>query len=101
MNLAHENKFEFLTTNVPTTNPNPSTSYNLFKLFFRASIFFLSTGILEAIGPSLRAADAPTAGSETVAFWPCKFVPNALVAEEDNAAVGAEDGAFLLKEALD
>jgi hypothetical protein len=87
----------------PQVLPHGHT-YNLFKLFFRAFIFFLSTGILEAIGPSfLRAADAPTAGSETVSFWSCKFVPNALVGAEDvdNAVVGTADGAFSLKEALD
>jgi hypothetical protein len=46
------------------------SAYNLFKLFFRASIFFLSTGTLEGIGPSFlraaAAAAAPTVGSDTV-----------------------------------
>ena len=61
LNSAHANKFESFSRDV--------FAYNLFKLFFRASIFFLSRGALEAIGPSFfRAAAATTAGSETVGF---------------------------------
>ena len=48
--------------------------YNLFKLFFLASSFFLSTGTLAACGTSfLGAVDAPTTGSDVAAFWSCEF----------------------------
>lgn len=43
-------------------------AYNLFKLFFLASIFFLSTGTFTASGPSfLGAADAPPKTAEGAA----------------------------------
>jgi hypothetical protein len=54
----------------PSSSSQEGSAYNLFKLFFRASIFFLSTGTLEGIGlgPSFlrAAAAAPTVGSDTV-----------------------------------
>jgi hypothetical protein len=57
--------------------------YNLFRLFFLASIFFLSTGTFTLSGPSfLGAADAPPRTVEGAAFWSCEFRPNAFVAVE-------------------
>ena len=43
--------------------------HSLFRLFFLASTFFFSAGILTASGPSfLCAVDGPTEGSEGAAF---------------------------------
>ena len=57
--------------------------YNLFRLFFLASIFFLSTGTFTLSGPSfLGAADAPPGTAQGAAFLSCEFRPNAFVAVE-------------------
>ena len=60
-----------LTTTTATLRRYPGgvRCYSLFRLFFLASIFLFSAGILVASGPSfLFAVDGPTAGSEGAAF---------------------------------